>query len=270
MSGALLMDDVVVRLYGKRVARGLSSATICNGATYLSSGSNSDNEQSRRIQARKRRNRGCRSASSPTARAWNGRPCARSPRSSVGSAIVALGIRPRDLWGWARGTERRRLRRIRRVEDGADRAVRLGGQAGTSPKIENYLGFPQGISGAELAERAREQAVRFGAEILLHRTGVRGKFLPGRGIGDLDDGTKIVARVSVCATGVEYRRLGLPNEEALFGAGIYYGAGASEAKLCSNEDVVIVDTGNSSAQASLHLARYAREGYYRNAWRPAK
>ena len=64
----------------------------------------------------------------------------------------------------------------------------IGGQASTSPKIENYLGFPQGISGAELAERAREQALRFGAEILLHRTGVRGEFLAGRGIGYLDDG----------------------------------------------------------------------------------
>jgi thioredoxin reductase (NADPH) len=133
----------------------------------------------------------------------------------------------------------------------------VGGQAGTSPKIENYLGFPQGISGAELAERAREQAFRFGAEILLHRTGVRGEFLAGRGIGYLDDGTKIIARVSVCATGVEYRRLNLPNEDRLLGAGVYYGAGASEASLCSNEHVILVGAGNSSAQASLHLARYA-------------
>lgn len=135
----------------------------------------------------------------------------------------------------------------------------VGGQAGTSPKIENYLGFPEGISGADLAERAREQACKFGAEILLHRAGVRGEFTPCKGVVDLDDGTKIVSRVSVCATGVEYRRLGLPNEEALFGAGVYYGAGASEAALCGNEEVVIVGAGNSSAQASLHLARYARK-----------
>src|SRR5580704_8047737 len=86
----------------------------------------------------------------------------------------------------------------------------VGGQAGSSPKIENYLGFPGGISGADLAERARQQAVRFGAEILLNREGVRGEFMPGKGIGHLADGTKIVARASVCATGVEYRRLGLP------------------------------------------------------------
>src|SRR5712672_3749545 len=111
----------------------------------------------------------------------------------------------------------------------------IGGQAGSSPKIENYLGFPGGISGADLAERAREQAVRFGAEILLNREGVRGEFMPGKGIGHLTDGTKIIARASVGATGVEYRRLGLPNEERFFGAGVYYGAGASEAMLCGRQ-----------------------------------
>ena len=73
----------------------------------------------------------------------------------------------------------------------------VGGQAGTSPKIENYLGFPGGISGAELAERAREQASRFGAEILMLREGVRGEFMPGKGIGYLSDGTKIIARASI-------------------------------------------------------------------------
>jgi thioredoxin reductase (NADPH) len=135
----------------------------------------------------------------------------------------------------------------------------VGGQASTSPRIENYLGFPEGISGADLAERAREQASRFGTEILIHRAGVRGEFTPCKEVVDLDDGTKIISRVSVCATGVEYRRLGLPNEEKLFGAGVYYGAGASEAQLCGNEHVVIVGAGNSSAQASLYLAHYARK-----------
>ena len=130
----------------------------------------------------------------------------------------------------------------------------MGGQAGTSPKIENYLGFPEGITGADLAERAREQALRFGAELLIHRAGVRGEFAPCTGVVELDDGTKIISRVSVCATGVETAALGLPNEDKLFGAGVYYGAGASEAQLCGNEHVVIVGVGNSSAQASLHLA----------------
>jgi thioredoxin reductase (NADPH) len=135
----------------------------------------------------------------------------------------------------------------------------LGGQASTSPRIENYLGFPEGISGADLAERAREQAAKFGAEILIQRAGVRGEFTPAKGVVDLDDGTKLVSRVSVCTTGVEYRRLGLPDEDRLFGAGVYYGAGASEAKLCGNEHVVMVGAGNSSAQASLHIAHYARK-----------
>jgi len=133
----------------------------------------------------------------------------------------------------------------------------VGGQAGTSPKIENYLGFPGGISGADLAERAREQATHFGAEILILREGIRGEFLPGKGIGYLSDGTKIVARASLCATGVEYRRLNLPNEDQLRGAGVYYGAGASEASLCSARDhVFIVGGGNSEAQAAMHFSRY--------------
>lgn len=134
----------------------------------------------------------------------------------------------------------------------------LGGQASTSPKIENYLGFPQGISGAQLAERAREQATRFGAEILLLREGVRGEFETGKGTVYLADGTKIISRASICATGVEYRRLGLPNEERFQGAGVYYGAGASEASLCSATDhVFVVGGGNSAAQAAMHFSRYA-------------
>ncbi|HXN50902.1 MAG TPA: FAD-dependent oxidoreductase [Candidatus Acidoferrum sp.] len=134
----------------------------------------------------------------------------------------------------------------------------IGGQAASSPKIENYLGFPAGISGAELAERAREQACRFGAEILLAREGVRGEFQAGKRIGYLADGTKIVARTAICATGIEYRRLGLPNEDRFIGAGVYYGAGASEASMCGDEHVFIVGGGNSAGQAALHFARFAR------------
>jgi thioredoxin reductase (NADPH) len=133
----------------------------------------------------------------------------------------------------------------------------IGGQAGSSPKIENYLGFPDGISGADLAERAREQACRFGAEILVARAGVRGEVVAGKGIGYLEDGTKIIARASVCATGVDYRRLGLPNEDRLVGAGVYYGAGASEAMLCTRQEVYLAGGGNSAGQAALHFARYA-------------
>jgi len=134
----------------------------------------------------------------------------------------------------------------------------VGGQASSSPKIENYLGFPSGISGADLAERAREQACRFGAEILLSREGVRGEFSASKRIVYLADGAKIIARATICATGVRYHRLGLPNEEELTGAGIYYGAGASEAAFCGGEHVYLVGGGNSAAQASMHFSVVAR------------
>jgi thioredoxin reductase (NADPH) len=134
----------------------------------------------------------------------------------------------------------------------------IGGQAGTTSRIENYLGFPKGISGADLAERAREQACRFGAEFLLLREGVRGEFLPGKAIGYLTDGTKIIARATICATGVQYKRLNLPGEEKYFGAGLYYGAGVSEATLCEDDDVAVVGGGNSAGQAAMNFSRYAK------------
>jgi thioredoxin reductase (NADPH) len=135
----------------------------------------------------------------------------------------------------------------------------VGGQAGTSSKIENYLGFPEGISGSELAKRAREQACKFGAEILMLREGVRGEFEPGKGTGYLADGTKIVAHATICATGVTYRRLNLENEDRFEGVGVYYGAGASEASLCTNDHVFVVGGGNSAGQAVMHFARYAKK-----------
>jgi thioredoxin reductase (NADPH) len=133
----------------------------------------------------------------------------------------------------------------------------IGGQAGSSPRIENYLGFPQGISGAELAERAREQACRFGAEILIAREGVRGEFSAGKRVGYLADGTKVVARAAICATGIDYHVLPVPNEERFRNAGVYYGAGASEAAFCVGHHVVVVGGGNSAAQATLHFSRYS-------------
>jgi thioredoxin reductase (NADPH) len=135
----------------------------------------------------------------------------------------------------------------------------LGGQAGSSSKIENYLGFPQGISGADLAERAREQAFKFGAEVLIAREGVRGEFVTGKGVGTLADGTKIVARATICATGIHYRKLGLPNEAEFAGQGVYYGAGSSEAALCKDEHVVVVGGGNSAGQAAMHFSKYASQ-----------
>jgi thioredoxin reductase (NADPH) len=133
----------------------------------------------------------------------------------------------------------------------------IGGQAGTSSKIENYLGFPDGVTGADLAERARNQACRFGAEFLLLREGVRGEIQAGKGVGYLADGTKIVARASICATGINYRRLELPNEAAFYGMGVYYGAGSSEASLSKGEHVFVVGGGNSAGQAAMHFSQYA-------------
>jgi thioredoxin reductase (NADPH) len=135
----------------------------------------------------------------------------------------------------------------------------IGGQAGSSSRIENYLGFDEGISGIELAERARRQADKFGVEILLAREGRGAELQPGRGVGVLEDGTRIVARASLCATGVAYRRLGLPEEERFLGAGLYYGAGASEAPLTAGEHVFIIGGGNSAGQAALHFSTHARQ-----------
>ncbi len=133
----------------------------------------------------------------------------------------------------------------------------VGGQAGSSSLIENYLGFSQGIRGAELAERARQQAVAFGAEILLLREGIKARFDGGRIYVDLADGGVLVARASICATGVEWRRLGLDDEHRLLGAGLYYGAGASEAPMCGGEHVYVVGGANSAGQAAIHLAQHA-------------
>src|SRR5258708_8380276 len=134
----------------------------------------------------------------------------------------------------------------------------VGGQAGTTSMIENYMGFPKGINGADLAERARQQAVKFGVEILMMREGVKSTFHDDRIWTDLADGGTMVARANVCATGVEWRRLNLPNEEKLLGRGLYYGAGASEAPLCGGEDVYVVGGGNSAGQAVMHLATHAK------------
>ena len=135
----------------------------------------------------------------------------------------------------------------------------VGGQAGTSSLIENYMGFPEGISGANLAERARQQAVKFGIEILLLREGTKSEFKNNRIYTDMADGSKMVARANICATGVEYRRLNLPNEDQFLKVGLFYGAGASEAPMCQNEHVFVVGGGNSAGQAAMYFSRYARK-----------
>ncbi|MGP1273819.1 MAG: FAD-dependent oxidoreductase [Caulobacterales bacterium] len=133
-----------------------------------------------------------------------------------------------------------------------------GGQAGTSSKIENYLGFPTGISGQALAGRAYNQATKFGAQILLPCSVERLACEGPRKRIELDDGRVVRARAVVIASGAQYRKLELDSLERFEGAGIHYGASHIEAGLCRGEDVVIVGGGNSAGQAAIHLAAHAR------------
>ncbi len=133
----------------------------------------------------------------------------------------------------------------------------IGGQAGTSSMIRNYLGFPRGISGGELAHRAWQQATLLGAEfVFTHR--VTALTTDGdRHALELDDGAQVAARAVILATGVTYRRLGLPDLDRLIGAGVFYGAAGVVAPAIAGEDVYVVGGANSAGQAALHLARYA-------------
>jgi thioredoxin reductase (NADPH) len=137
-------------------------------------------------------------------------------------------------------------------------ALAAGGQAGTSSRIENYLGFPAGISGTELTRNAMVQAQRFGAQITVpcavRSLGLRG----GDRVVTLADGTQILTRCVLVASGVEYRKLEVPRFADFEAAGIYYAATEMEARLCRGEDVVVVGGGNSAGQAIVYLARVAR------------
>ena len=138
----------------------------------------------------------------------------------------------------------------------------LGGQAGTSSLIRNYLGFSRGLSGAELAQRGFQQAWVFGARFVLTRQVTR--LVPAEPAGsgfraDLDDGTSVRAKAVILASGVSYRRLGVPALEALSGSGVFYGANVSEAHGLAGAHTVIVGGGNSAGQAALHLQRYAAD-----------
>jgi thioredoxin reductase (NADPH) len=133
-----------------------------------------------------------------------------------------------------------------------------GGQAGTSSRIENYLGFPAGITGAELTRNALVQAQRFGAQITVPCK-VRSLGLDsGDRVVTLDDGTRVHTRCVLVASGVEYRKLDVPRFAQFEGAGIYYAATEMEARLCRDEEVVVVGGGNSAGQAVVKLSRTAR------------
>jgi len=133
----------------------------------------------------------------------------------------------------------------------------LGGQAGTSSLIRNYLGFPRGLSGADLTHRAYLQAWLLGARFLIGRaaTGLRGE--RGERWLVMDDGSEVFSRAIILAVGVSYRRIGIDNLEALVGRGVYYGSGVTEAPGMAGEEVYVVGGANSAGQAALYLSRFA-------------
>ena len=134
-----------------------------------------------------------------------------------------------------------------------------GGQAGSSPMIRNYPGFPHGVSGHELTRRACEQAWMFGAHMVFSQPATGLECRGGERVVHLADGHQIAARAVIVATGIAWRRLGVPRLEALVGSGVFYGAAGSEARAMEGRDVFVVGAGNSAGQTALHLARYARQ-----------
>jgi thioredoxin reductase (NADPH) len=135
----------------------------------------------------------------------------------------------------------------------------FGGQAGTSSRIRNYLGFPDGVSGAELAQRAYEQAWVFGTHLVYGNPATSLVQDQDLLVVGLEDGSDVRARAVVIASGVSYRRLEVPELEALAGAGVFYGAGSIEAQAITGKPAFVVGGGNSAGQAALHLSKYAQQ-----------
>ncbi|MEU6471348.1 FAD-dependent oxidoreductase [Streptomyces massasporeus] len=133
-----------------------------------------------------------------------------------------------------------------------------GGQAGQSSRIENYLGFPDGVSGAQLTDRARRQAAKFGAEILTAREVTALEVNGAARIVRFSDGSAVAAHSVILATGVSYRQLAAPGCEDLTGCGLYYGSALTEAPSCQDQDVFIVGGANSAGQAAMYLSRAAK------------
>jgi thioredoxin reductase (NADPH) len=134
----------------------------------------------------------------------------------------------------------------------------FGGQAGTSSLIRNYLGFPRGVSGAELAGRAYEQAWMFGTQFVYGNPATSLATDGDLCIVGLQDGSAVTSRAVVIATGVSYRRLAVPELESLAGAGVFYGAATTEARALAGKRAFVVGGGNSAGQAALHLSTYAQ------------
>ncbi|MBL8006865.1 MAG: FAD-dependent oxidoreductase [Ignavibacteria bacterium] len=134
-----------------------------------------------------------------------------------------------------------------------------GGQASNSARIENYLGFPTGLSGAELTRRAITQTIRFGTEILTPKQVKNISLKDGYKITEMTDGTTINSKTVIIATGAAYAKLKVPGLEKFTGAGVYYGSAAVEAHACRNEIVYIAGGGNSACQAAMYLSKFAKE-----------
>ncbi len=132
-----------------------------------------------------------------------------------------------------------------------------GGQAGQSSRIENYLGFPDGVSGGQLTDRAHRQAVKFGAEVLSTRevVGIQARG-PSR-VVQFADGGEIVSHAVVLASGVDYRQLPADGADRLVGRGVYYGSASTEGPACAGQHVVVVGGANSAGQAAMFFARHA-------------
>ena len=133
----------------------------------------------------------------------------------------------------------------------------LGGQASSSPMLRNYLGFPAGVTGAELTSRAFQQAITFGARFVIGRSATDLRADGDDRIVTLNDGSELRAGAVVVATGVSYRRMGIERLEALVGRGVFYGSGTSEAPGLAGEPVYVVGGANSAGSAAVHLARHA-------------
>jgi thioredoxin reductase (NADPH) len=134
-----------------------------------------------------------------------------------------------------------------------------GGQAGSSSKIENYLGFPAGISGQELADRAYTQAQKFGAGVMIAKVATRLDCARRPYVVEIDGEARVEAKTVIIATGAQYRRLTLPGFERFEGVGIYYGATWVEAQLCRDAEVVVVGGGNAAGQAAAYLAQHVKK-----------
>jgi thioredoxin reductase (NADPH) len=199
----------------------------------------------------------------PLLRATNGQVYARPSVAEIGAALYGTS----DTWppdyvadllvvgGGPAGLGAAVYGASEGLETVVVEAEAIGGQAGTSSMIRNYLGFPRGISGMRLAQRARLQALRFGARFLLGRPIVA--LRPGDPhTATLDDGSLVRSRVVVIASGAAYRRLGVESIENFVGRGVHYGAAMSVAKNLVDATVFVVGGGNSAGQAAVHLARF--------------